>query len=402
MQYLAGERVNKGRQPEIDLLKAVCILIMVFCHSYIFLTSYNAGAVWFLNEIVVVMVGIGGFMVPMGITMHYTRDQSPRAYALRGLSILTAAQGLNLLRNALPNLIVYWCSGSQWFIAQAFLVLQADILSFAGLAFLLIAVVRRLRLPGAGVFLMGLVMNLLSWPLSTLVPAESSYLFRQLLGYFILTDAEAYFPLFSNFMLVGFGYWLGEIYPRIADKDALAKRALAVLVPVYAVYQAIRMTVGIPVLPEYQSDLQYTLQYGPDGIMDCILVLILLALFHLLLRKTGGRLHPAFRHLSENINGYYWLSCLFISPLMTFLIARYHRLLQGWLVPMLHAVAVLLISAGILQLYANWRRKRGTQTTNRARAVWVVLAWTLTILVVAYVYPRVEVFPNVWNGYLLP
>ena len=34
MKYLAEEKVNTGRQPEIDMTKAVCIILMLILHSF--------------------------------------------------------------------------------------------------------------------------------------------------------------------------------------------------------------------------------------------------------------------------------------------------------------------------------------------------------------------------------
>ncbi len=34
MSYLADHEVNKGRQPEIDCLKAFCIFFMVILHAF--------------------------------------------------------------------------------------------------------------------------------------------------------------------------------------------------------------------------------------------------------------------------------------------------------------------------------------------------------------------------------
>ena len=36
MGYFAKENVNKGRQPEIDCLKAFCIVCMILLHTYKF------------------------------------------------------------------------------------------------------------------------------------------------------------------------------------------------------------------------------------------------------------------------------------------------------------------------------------------------------------------------------
>ena len=155
---------------------------------------------------------------------------------MRGLTILTAGQLLNLFRNVLLNMIFYLMTGKQWFIAQTFLVLQADILSFAGLSFLLIALFRRLKVPAFAVFLAGLGINMSAWALYEAVPAGLGYFQQQMLGYLVITDAESFFPLTSYFVLVAFGYWMGELYPRIRDKDGLAKRLLLILVPVAGLF----------------------------------------------------------------------------------------------------------------------------------------------------------------------
>ena len=42
---------------------------------------------------------------------------------------------------------------------------------------------------------------------------------KQLMGYFILTYAEAYFPFFSYFIFVAIGYWLGGICQKISNKE---------------------------------------------------------------------------------------------------------------------------------------------------------------------------------------
>ena len=34
MGFLSKEQVNKGRQPEIDCLKAFCIFFMIYLHAF--------------------------------------------------------------------------------------------------------------------------------------------------------------------------------------------------------------------------------------------------------------------------------------------------------------------------------------------------------------------------------
>ena len=48
----------------------------------------------------------------------------------------------------------------------------------------------------------------------------------QFLGFFVLTKAEAYFPLNGYFAFVAFAYWIGRIYQKMSDKDKFYNRIL--------------------------------------------------------------------------------------------------------------------------------------------------------------------------------
>ena len=128
-------------------------------------------------------------MISMGIGMRYTRHQSPASYLMRGFALLTIGQFLNILRNAVPNLIAYWITGKQVFIANVLLILQADILTFAGLAFLLMAVFKMCRLKGSVVLAAGVLLSVLSMVFWKMAVPPGNYLASQLAGLFVLTDA---------------------------------------------------------------------------------------------------------------------------------------------------------------------------------------------------------------------
>ena len=104
MQYLADRAVNKGRQPEIDCLKAFCIFFMIFLHAFEELAE-EATAVYHFITIVECLTGAGAFMLCMGIGTRYSRKQAPMDYLRRGFELLTVGQALNLARDAVPNLI---------------------------------------------------------------------------------------------------------------------------------------------------------------------------------------------------------------------------------------------------------------------------------------------------------
>ena len=87
------DRVNTGRQPELDVAKVAAILYMVVIHVYEEMSVVNY---WVRPDSLfrTVLEFLGGplaapvFMFAMGVGMVYTRHRSPRAFALRGLRLL--------------------------------------------------------------------------------------------------------------------------------------------------------------------------------------------------------------------------------------------------------------------------------------------------------------------------
>lgn len=398
MVLLSKERENTGRQPEVDILKAFCIGWMIMLHTQECLAETET-LLFTISDYACTLTGAAAFMICMGLGMRYSRHQSPREGLKRGLELLTVGQLLNLCRNALPNLIAWWVSGEQFFIANSLLVIQADILSFAGLAFLLLAGLKALRIPDGGVLGLGIVLNLASALLYSVMKPPENYLLSQLMGYFVVTNAESYFPLCCYFVFVAFGYWLGGIYLRIAEKRLIAKRVLMVCAPLCAVWFMLRAGGVIPWLPEFNSYLQYILMPGPDAWATCLLTVTLLAAFTLLLK--GSEAPPIASHMSRHINQYYCVSYMFILPMQMLLMLTRGELMPGWLLPALYTVFVEIACYFVIE----WNQKHLhfgiVKLSGKKRAFVFAAIWIATLVAVAYIYPRIDVFANVWNDYLL-
>ena len=400
MKCLATEKVNRGRQPEIDCLKAFCIVFMILLHAYEECAEEPGG---FYNVLVGIeaLTGAGAFMICMGLGMRYSRRQSPKDDLTRGFALLTVSQLLNLLRDSLPCLIAYWGTGRQIFLATALLIVQTDILTFAGFAFLLIALLRHLKLSDGAILGLGFGMNVAAFALSGVFRTTGNYLLDQLLGFFLVTDAEAYFPLGCYFVFVAFGYALGGLYLRIKDKDALSTRVLLVCGPIAAVYYALRFTVPFPLLPDFFSIERYVMTPATDAVALCLMTLCVLSLFHKLLRLGGGEPPRFVKHLSGHINQYYCVSYVFISPMNTLLLALRDELLPGTLLPLLYGLLVLLACYFIIEwndkkLHFGIANLKGKKRTAVYAAIWIA-----TLAIIVYVYPQVEEYATVWNDYLL-
>ena len=418
MSFFAKTEVNRERQPELDLLKAVCIVAMIFNHTLVDCAMSGGDASnlegvfdyisYFINEILVVLIGAVPFMMCMGIGMCYSKRQEPKHYFVRGIMLFTIAQLLNLFRNVLPNLIAYWVTEKQWFIAQTFLVLQADILSFAGLSLFLMALLKKFKVPPIGIAGIGLALNFIAFAIYYFVitpdnfsETPSNFWLSQFLGYFILTNAESYFPLFCNFVFVATGYWIGTRYPYIEDKNGLANRILLICIPICTIYYCTRAFVGIPFLPAFQSDFQYNMNPVTDAIGAIMNALIFLCLLYKITRLTKNKVPKLLGHFSYNINAYYCVSFLFILPMQTILMATQGHLMEDYLA-LIYAVIVIVACYFIIELWKGKLKPQLKKLPPQAGYVLFIAVWLLTVATVVYANPKIEEHATIWNDYLLP
>ena len=414
-EIFAKEKVNRGRQPEIDMLKALCIVCMILLHTYDDI-GCDENLIYTAIDWVCAFLGAAAFMLCMGMGMRLSRHQQPGDYVMRGFELLTVGQFLNLLRNTLPNLIAYWIKGDQIFIANSLLVLQADILSFAGIAFFLLALLKKVKCPDGAILGIGIGMNLLGYAIYGHIAYPKNFLVSQLLGYFVVTDAESFFPLFSYFVFVAAGYFIGGWYPRIRDKKALSDRILMIILPVCVIYYALRCTVGLPLLPEFYSMEQYIMQPGPDAIATILASLIVLAVFyrignqgktrqsartHTTSEPASGGFMKLVNYFSSNINQYYCISYMFILPMQTILLAVRGELLSGWVPATLYGFFVIIACYFIIEWNNKHLHWHIVTLQGTKRLVVFTGIWVLTIAAVAYAYPRIQEYATYWNDYLL-
>lgn len=393
------EKINLGRQPEVDYLKALGIFLMVSTHVY---DNYSKGYLHKIIYFLAFILGAAGFMLLMGLSTQYSRSHTPKKYIIRGFGLMTIGQLLNLLRDTLPNLIAWWATGNQVFISRAMLVLQADILSFAGIAFIFFGILKIMKLSNGLILIISFIMNILAYPLYKIMKPPKSFLQSQLLGYIVLTDAEAFFPFCSYFIFVVFGYWLGDIYKHIADKDKLSTRILIFCIPIVTIYYIFRSHSNFPYLPKYFSDEHYSLCPGPDAAITCMTNIIALAFFHKLDVMLKGT--PEFIiHAGKNLTQYYILSCLFIVPMEVFMIAtngeRYPKEMK---LPTVYAIMILVLCRIIIDINDKYIHFTITTLKNPMQNIVFVLIWIFTIISVIYIYPKVEVYATFWNNYLRP
>ena len=223
------DRINTGRQLELDVAKVFAILYMVTIHVYEEMSVVNYYWARPDNAFRFILEFLGGplaapvFMFAMGVGMVYTKRRTPRAFAIRGLKLLAASYLLNVVRMTIPYLLAI-LSGESWghwtVIDTIGLV---DILQFAGMAFLLMALLEKWKagrwvILAVALLLQGLGLILLHS--FDGLPSAAQYA----LGLFFHTNYNVCFPLTLWFVYPAFGLCFGEYLQTVADKGTMYNR----------------------------------------------------------------------------------------------------------------------------------------------------------------------------------
>ena len=225
-KLFSDERVNSGRQAELDLAKCLAIFFMIFLHCY-FATSYFANDLSLgLTRLVSQLFG-GPFAAPvfmfaMGVGMVYSKNQEPSYLIKRGIKLLQLGFFVNIGEFFVPyflagNLMGDW---DTFPIANGLLLFCIDILAFAAMAFALVGVLKKLKVSAKGMVVVALILSIIGsfarfHDFGSNVP-------NLLMGYLIgSAGGFTAFPLFNWFIFPAVGLLFGEYYMRCSNKEKL-------------------------------------------------------------------------------------------------------------------------------------------------------------------------------------
>lgn len=255
---------NTGRQIEVDIAKAICIIGMVFVHAFEqlpFVEGSGGAGEFILMRVGNTIFGATLFMFCMGVGLAYTKKNSPNLIIIRGLTIFIIGLLLNFLRITLGMLITNAVRpgfySSNVLIIELF---QNDILFFAGLAMILFGLLKKLKIPGWGILFISVVMSILG---TIFKGYDLHNVYGNLfVGWFIGTsypgiqfDTTSFFPLLNWFILVAAGYCFAWILKRVEKKGRFYMVFSSISAVIIALY--IGLCIG-PKVGFFQDDFRCT------------------------------------------------------------------------------------------------------------------------------------------------
>ena len=227
-QLFSDERINSGRQVELDLAKCLAIFFMIFLHCF-FATSYfpneiSPAMTKALSQLLGCPYAAPVFMFCMGVGMVYSRNQEPSYFIKRGLKLVELGFFVNVGEFFVP----YFLSGNllgDWDIfpiANGLLLFCVDILAFAGMTFITIGILKKLNVSAKGMVIVAIVFSIIGS--FARFHDFGSDVANLIAGYFVGSEGGfTAFCLFNWFIFPAAGLFCGEYYIRCNDKKKLLR-----------------------------------------------------------------------------------------------------------------------------------------------------------------------------------
>lgn len=222
-EFLKREEINKERQYNFDIVKAIGIFFMVFCHSVMvlsFLNENSANDFWliFADD---VLGGFGfvahAFALILGLGIVYSQKNTPKDLAKRGLKLFIIGYIFSFVTFGFWSIIsgilgmmdieqvLIWC-------------FYPNILHFAGLALLLIALFKKLKLNNFWILVISLVLSI-GFSFAPACPTNFPVL-DCFISLFVMQNIRtAGFPIVSWLVCPALGMVLADIIRRIKNLD---------------------------------------------------------------------------------------------------------------------------------------------------------------------------------------
>ena len=113
-----------------------------------------------------------------------------------------------------------------------------------------------------------------------------------------------------------------------------------------------------------------------------------------------GKTPEFIRHTAKNFSQYYMISFVLTIQMNTFLKAtRGENYTYEMKYPTLFALMILIICRILIDINNEYIHFTIVNLKNPKRNFVFALIWIITIIILIYTYPKVEVYTTQWNAY---
>lgn len=312
---------NLGRQAELDLGKAIPILCLAFVHCVIECATDEqllSGIPYLFDSVIGGPMSGPMWLFCMGATIHYARDNSPKALAKRGIHLILIGFLLNICRFFIPYMIGYAVTGDaeQFLVTLPYWVFGNDVLMFAGLAMLCFAFFRKFNFPKWAMFSIALGFSIIG----TLVRGTDlgNDVLNIICGWFFGTVNEADciisdFPLLNWLIIPVCGYIFGWVLQRVKDKNRFYLLVSPIMLVIAGVYLYFGISNEIGMFGEGQNAYYHMFIY--DSFVCMSMTLGLLGVYHFISLILPKPIKKFVNYTSSNITEFYCIHWVFVRSI---------------------------------------------------------------------------------------
>lgn len=322
----SDDKINTGRQVELDIAKAMSIIFMIFLHTMwvnmAFKHSFSPAYEFTVGSLLGRPYAAPIFMFCMGVGIVYSRKSQPKTMIRRGAILYLLGILVNIFEFFIPNFLSGTLLGNwdAFPIQGGLLLFCVDILAFAGLAFIFIGILKKMDLSNSNMAIVAVVLSVIG---SLTRGTDFGVTFLNLfVSDFIGTQGGfTAFPLFNWLIFPIAGYIWGQYFIRAKDKGDFFKFwPIFIIISLAYFFASSRLWGGI-----LSNDIHmYYFMNTLDAVFCIISAHGIIGLCHWMAKYLPDAVIKVDTILSSNINTIYIAQWFFV-PLAAIFIAYFFK-----------------------------------------------------------------------------
>ena len=375
-KFFTKEPCNTGRQFELDVFRFILIYRLAVVHVFVDGSPPEAldvlGIPYYFDSVVGGVIGPTRFMIIMGLGLAYTRHGSPKEVFQRGVKIGIIGFLLNVCRYLIPYLTGYAITGDaeMYLDPLPYLVFGNDILQFASLAMMLMALLLHFKLNPPKILGVGLVLSIVGTVFRS-VDVHNNVL-NVILGHFVgveTVSGDPYiysdFPLLIWFIFYAFGYIFGYYYQRLKDKKRFYNIVSPICLVIAVAFCAWEIHGGFGMMMGEGANVFYHMT-TPEAFICIIAFIGCLMVSYYLAMIIPEKLKKPIESVSRNVNSVYCIHWVLVVWTVDVLINvlkgdPYLKPIPAYFVGLALSIVSMLLAEVWSKIKMNYKRKKYEQ-----------------------------------------
>lgn len=357
------KKTSENRILYIDLLKAISILMMVFIHVLSVISTLELANLSFNEELAYNISGIFNlftptiFMLCMGCGLYLSKNKTPGKLAKRGLKLLWVGFLLNIFRGFFFFLLLAVFKHSPSYIYEAWYWLWgSDIMYFAGLFFLLYALLRKLKLKDIHILIIGILMFILSCFIFDIKVKNDTL--NMLVGNFIYLNIDSYFPLITWTIFPIIGYFYQKYFDKVKDKDYYVAMVSLISFIIFGITLVIFKITGIFKIRYLMWAIDEQIIDAPTFILTTTINFVYIGIIYFLTKLIkSSKVSTLIHNISSKVNIIYfihWNLIMYIGLLFYIIIPlKVTKIYEVFIITLI----IYIISILIANYFQKFRKK---------------------------------------------